>query len=356
METIAATWYDGNSSRPVNVFLNIDLNANSLLITSDEREGSWSFQNIKVQFSGNTVHIYNNLLIGQSIETDNVVFGKVLLKFAAHSGDKWYYRILHAGIGVHLLIALGIIGFIVTSYFYAVPWIAEKAVDIIPESYDTGMGENFYDTYIQQAEIDSTLTSYVQQYADQINFGTINKPVITVVQSDDMNAFALPGGHIVIFTPIIASMTDYTELAALLSHEAAHVKKRHSMKMLCRNLSGYLLISALFSDVNGIIAVVADNANQLRMLSYSRGFEEEADNYGWQILKNNKINPQGLVTLFSHLKDKNSNEIPDFLSTHPLTDKRISDMKKVIKYNPFRFVKHSRLEELFLQIRNNQPE
>ncbi len=356
METIAAAWYDGNSSRPVNVFLKIDLNTNSLHITSDEREGSWSFQNIKVQFSGSFVHIYNNLLTGQSIETDNVVFGKGLVKFAAHSGDKWYYKILHAGIATHLLITFGIIGFIVLSYLYAVPRIAETAVDIIPESYDTAMGENFYNTYVQEADIDSTLTSFVQQYADQINFGTISKPVITVVHSDEKNAFALPGGHIVIFRPIMESMNDYTELAALLSHEAAHIKKRHSMKMLCRNLSGYLLISALFSDLNGIMAVVADNANQLRMLSYSRGFEEDADNYGWQILKNNKINPMGMVKLFSHLKDKNSNDIPGFLSTHPLTDKRITNMKNVIKNKPFLFVKHSKLEALFLQIKNYKSE
>ena len=72
-------------------------------------------------------------------------------------------------------------------------------------------------------------------------------------------------------------MKSYDQLVALLGHEVSHVNNRHSIKILTRNLAGYMMISLVFSDLNGIMSVLAENAQQLRSLSYSREFEEEAD-------------------------------------------------------------------------------
>jgi beta-barrel assembly-enhancing protease len=240
------------------------------------------------------------------------------------------------------------------------PWTAEKAVVLIPESFDKTLGDNFYDNYIQYEEIDTPLTKLVQSFADKMDFDMMDRPIITVVKSDMKNAFALPGGHIVVFTPLLESMDDYSELAALLSHEAAHIKNRHSMKMLSRSVSGYLVISAVFSDVNGLMAVISDNVNQLTMLSYSRGYETEADLTGWSILRENKINPQGMIDLFNHLKeeegesdnktDKNVSKVTEFLSTHPLTNHRIKEINKIIKEKPYGFKTDGKLSDIFTEI------
>ena len=125
------------------------------------------------------------------------------------------------------------------------------------------------------------------------------------------------------------------------------------MKAIARNMAGYLLISAVLSDVNGIMAVFADNANQLGMLSYSRSFEEEADEDGWLTLKNNNIDPQGMVTLFTRLKSDEKYAMPAFLSSHPLTENRIRSVKKIIKTRPYVIKKNQKLTDIFTQIQKS---
>lgn len=351
MEDVAATWYNGQSSMPHSVFLRIDIDKKRMLIRNDQQEGSWSLENVKVQISGKSVHIYNKIIPDQSLYTEQVEFGKLLLSHVSISGDTWYYKLLHAGREAQITIAVTVLGIILVSYFYVVPCIAEQAVDIIPDNYDKGLGETIYGNYIEGETIDTVLTEIVQSFADQMDFGTSSSPIITVVDASESNAFALPGEHIVIYKPILKPMQNYSELAALLSHEAAHIKDRHSMKMLCRNLSGYILVSAVFSDVNGIVAVIADNANQLRMLSYSRGFEKEADLDGFNILKENKIAPHGMIDLFNHLKAEHKEEPTEFLSTHPVTDERIANINSSIKKEPYQVSPNSKLDNIFLEMK-----
>jgi beta-barrel assembly-enhancing protease len=120
------------------------------------------------------------------------------------------------------------------------------------------------------------------------------------------------------------------ELVGLIGHEAAHVNNRHSMKMLCRNLSGYLFISTVLGDVNGVMAVLGDNVNTLQSLSFSREYEREADEEGFAIVTKNHVNPKGMVTLFQRLQQEHSIEMPEFLSTHPVTKDRIMTIKTMI--------------------------
>jgi beta-barrel assembly-enhancing protease len=166
-----------------------------------------------------------------------------------------------------------------------------------------------------------------------------------------MNAFALPDGSIVVYTGIIDSMKDYEELAGLIGHEVAHVNHRHSMKMLCRNLSGYLFISAILGDANGVMAVLGENVNTLQSLSFSREFEREADTEGFKIVTSNEVNPKGMSTLFKRLQNEKTISIPEFLSSHPVTKDRIRHIDEMIKTKPFQSKDNSKLSLLFQRIK-----
>ena len=124
------------------------------------------------------------------------------------------------------------------------------------------------------------------------------------------------------------------------------------MKMLCRNLSGYLFISAVLSDVNGIMAIIGDNVHNLQSLSYSRQFERQADEQGTQLMILNDINPKGMTDLFTRLKSSETVVIPGFISSHPITTDRIVDINRLIQRTPHKFHKNSTLEELFRQVKN----
>jgi len=124
--------------------------------------------------------------------------------------------------------------------------------------------------------------------------------------------------------------------------------------MLCRNLSGYMVVSLLFSDVNGVMSVLIENAQQLHSLSYSRGFEQEADENGLKILIDNHVNPNGMVKLFDQLEKESKFSIPEILSSHPLTSERKGNMKKLISKAVYEVKANDKLESIFDQIKKQQ--
>ncbi|MCF0059074.1 M48 family metallopeptidase [Dyadobacter sp. CY356] len=221
-------------------------------------------------------------------------------------------------------LACALIGLLVAAYFYILPWFAETVADKIPMGMETQLGERMYENVISQYNKDDSLTHKVNDFVKEIDFKTDYPVEITVVKEDKMNAFALPGGHIIIFDNIISNMKTKEELAAVLAHEVAHVHYRHALKSVSRSLSGYLLVSLIFNDINGITAVLADNSNMLLNLNYSRSLEKDADEKAVRILQANGLDLKGFADLFKLLKsESNDSRTLNLLSTHPLTDDRI---------------------------------
>lgn len=222
-----------------------------------------------------------------------------------------------------------IVVFIVCSYLYFIPFLAVKVVENLPASYDKELGEYVFEQMSEAMEIDSFETVLVNEYAQNIDFNTVYPIQIHVVKGDVVNAFALPGGHIVVYEGILKKMKHKEELAALLAHEVSHVNHRHSIKAIAKSLSSYLFLSIITSDVNGITSVLVSNADMFNSLTYSRSLEEEADTEGLKILYDNKIDQRGFVYLFETLEEESKGGIGEIelISTHPLTQDRIAKAK-----------------------------
>ncbi len=107
---------------------------------------------------------------------------------------------------------------------------------------------------------------------------------ITVVNDNTVNAFALPGGRIVVYSALLKEIGSYPELAALLSHEFTHVNNRHSTKSIFRNLGSKVFLGLLFGKFGSVTAVLVDHADNLKSLKYSRKLEKEADIEGLAII------------------------------------------------------------------------
>jgi predicted Zn-dependent protease len=113
-----------------------------------------------------------------------------------------------------------------------------------------------------------------------------------------------------------------------------------------------MVVSLLFSDVNGVMAVLADNAQQLHSLSYSRSFEQEADEQGLKILMDNHVNPNGMVKLFEQLEEESKVSIPKIISSHPLTKERKENMQKIISEAVYDVKPNDKLISIFEHIKN----
>lgn len=349
-----ATYFDGVSSKPQQVELLLD-STNCVLVFyhSTGIMNRWPVYEIHLHQIGNSLEVQYGDTPSQLLKISDPVFIKDLKKLLKEKGKiNWYQRLLDMGPKAHISIALLILGMIVLVYFFVLPKVAERAVFLIPESYDNTMGSSFYNQYIAFSTIDTARSEALTSFARKLNLENNKELKFTVVESDIINAFALPDGNIVVFTGIIELMEDYDELAGLLCHEVVHINERHSMKMLCRNLAGYIFLSVALSDVNSIIAIIGDNVQSLQSLTYSRHFEKEADLHGINLLISNNINPVGMDQLFRRLQKDYDKLIPEFISSHPVTENRIHYIEKIIKDNPYNQPENQQLKELFHQLKN----
>ena len=346
-------YFDGISSKPQDIELQLDeTNAELRFGIYLHTTNRWPLEDISFEHIGDSLEIRckSNLLALIKVNNDNFAEEFIsILKLKGHIS--WYQRIIRLGIKIHVAIAALILVVIVAGYLLIIPWVGEKAVLLIPVHYDISMGHTFYKQYVENNSINSNKTKYLNLFAGKLQLRNTQKLHFTVINSPTVNAFSLQDGNIIVYTGLIDLMKDYDELAGLIGHEVSHVNNRHSMKMLCRNLSGYIFISAVLSDVNGIMAVIGDNVNNLQNLSYSRQFEREADEQGTQILIRNGINPKGMTDLFTRLQSSEKVIVPAFISSHPITTDRIVYIKRLIHHSPHQYIINPALNELFHQLK-----
>lgn len=346
-------YFDGISSMPHEVELHLDeLNAGLRFGILPDSTDFWPVDDITFEHIGPVLEIRNKKHPLALIKITNDNFAGGFIAYLKVNGRvSWYQRIILLGMKGYLSIAVLILAIFVAGYAFVIPWVAEKSVSLIPRRYDISAGHAFYRQYLNNSSVDSAKTGALNQFAGRLKLNNTIKLHFTVINSPVANAFSLPDGNIIVCTGLIDLMDDYEELAGLVGHEASHVNNRHSMKMICRNLSGHLFISAVLSDVNGITSIIGNNVHNLQALSYSRQFERQADEQGTGLMVLNGINPKGMTDLLTRLKSGEKVIMPAFVSSHPITSNRIVNIKRFINCTPHPYKHHAELEELFLKIK-----
>ena len=354
MYQLTGKYFDGKSSLPQIVEIVFDSVHDKLNLRNGDFEIVWSLKGITYENYGNLLEIRQKENSGEFLAVEDKGFKDDLFHYLRGINKvSVYQRLIHLGFNKHLMIAAVILAFIVLGYLFAVPYVAEKSVVLIPETFDKKIGDSFIGEFVLKNNQDTAKTLLLNEFAEKIKLNNHRELHFRVINSPTVNAFALPNGEIVIYTGILEKMNNYTELAGLIGHEATHVNNRHSVKMLCRNLAGYIFISALFADVNGIIAVLSENAHNLNTLSYSRSFENEADEQAVYLMIQNNIDPQGVVSLFKLLEKESKYDIRflEYLQTHPLTSHRIEKIQKIIAEDNSSYHNNPKLQSLFKKIK-----
>lgn len=224
---------------------------------------------------------------------------------------------------------LGIVAVLVAAYFLLVPWLSEKMAGTVSIGTEEQIGNAVYHALQLSVGEDAEATALLNEFFREMNVTTGYPVRITVVKSDVVNAFALPGGHIVVYSALLRELKTYPELAALLSHEFTHVDHRHATKSIFRQLGSRIFLSLLFGKLGNVTAVVTDQADRLKSLTYSRKLEKEADMNGLKLLQERKIDPEGFVLLLQRLKAATpGSALPEFLGSHPDIDKRITYIRE----------------------------
>jgi len=214
---------------------------------------------------------------------------------------------LAALVGISTLVAL---------YFFGVPFLSDIVVSVLPPEQEAYIGKNLFDQITKKYEVSQPLTDSVSSFAEHMVLGG-PPPEIRVLLGDEVNAFAVMGGYIGIYEPLLALIESPDELAALLAHEYAHIEKQHSARLIFRALSGYLIVSVLLGDFSGATVTIVQNADMLNTLRYSRKFEAEADAYALEILRWNGMDGSGMANLFNRIHENHDLEGIEWFSSHP---------------------------------------
>ena len=243
------------------------------------------------------------------------------------------------------------------AYTWLVPILAGRLAKRVPASYEESLGNGIYNTLKSGFSIDEKKTSYINSFFSELNIPTKYNIRITVVNENTVNAFAIPGGNIIVYDKIIAGMNNYEDLAALLSHEFTHVENKHTTRSLFRQLGSAVFLSVVLGDLGSIANVLIRHAGNLKSLNYSRRLEREADLNGLQILSERKIDCNGFVRLFELLKsetDRTGSPSIEWISSHPNLDKRIEYIKQNELYNKNGMEVNETLKTIFLKIKTGE--
>ncbi|MDX1695478.1 MAG: M48 family metallopeptidase, partial [Ketobacteraceae bacterium] len=228
-------------------------------------------------------------------------------------------------------------------------WVSDVIAEQVPARWEHNLGE----TTIAQVKVGRRV---VTSDAATRSLKALTEPLFANVESDRyefeviitndpaVNAFALPGGFIVINAGLIQEADNASEVQGVLAHEIAHVTEQHGIRNIINTAGICLLVDALLGDVSGVLAMLANAAPLLINQSYSRKFETEADERGLALLERANIDPVGLVTFFEKMlkreqermeaiEDEDTRTLVEdamgFISTHPATEDRIAHISEL---------------------------
>lgn len=159
---------------------------------------------------------------------------------------------------------------------------------------------------------------------------------VQVFQSDQLNAFALPGGKIGFYTGILDIMENDDQIATVMGHEIAHVNFNHSGERYSQSSLASAGLTVAQVAVSGsqyqnqILGVLGAGASLGVILPFSRKHELEADKFGVRYMSRARYNPSESIRFWEKMLAKKSGQPPEFLSTHPSDATRIAQLKREV--------------------------
>ena len=240
--------------------------------------------------------------------------------------------VLLAAVG--LLVALGM------GAWFGSDALVAWAVGLIPPEWERQIGESAMQDALAGQEVvrEGPVVDAVKEMTTRLTGQIANSPypfTVTVVKSPVVNAFALPGGYVVVFTGLIKEAKSSEEVAGVLGHEINHVLQRHGMERIVKTLGVMAVAAILFGDQQGLIGLAKQLGVEIITLKYNRDQETEADLTGLRLLHKARVDPAGMIAFFERLaqSDKEKQRI-ELLSTHPMSAARAARLKAELNALP----------------------
>ena len=238
-----------------------------------------------------------------------------------------------------------------------IPVIGDTSSRYMSISQENRLGEIIYSQILGSFNLiyDPLITGYVQMLGNRLlisDYSSSIKYRFLVANHPSINAFATPGGVIVINSGVILKTKSEAELAGVLAHEIAHVKARHLSRM--HEESSRVDVTTALTVIATVIAGMYDSStlgktifsaqgiNAQKQITFVREHEKEADRLAISILVNANINPNGMSQFFKTLsKENNDSDALEFLRSHPISQNRIIEAQNLAAQYKGNFISDS---------------
>ena len=208
---------------------------------------------------------------------------------------------------------------------------------------EVAMGNSYAQQIERELPIirDPDIVRYINVLGDSIARVSDDRSLtwrFSVVDQAEINAFAVPGGHIYAYRGLIEKMTNMSELAGVLGHEIAHVTQRHSMQQMAKAQRANIGMTGLClfvpSACQGVAGAVVQVGAQAGFAKFSRDDEAAADQFGVQYVTRAGIDPRGMPSMFRILiaeRARNPSGVDAFFASHPIEESRVANTEAEIQ-------------------------
>ncbi|HLD75200.1 MAG TPA: M48 family metallopeptidase [Bdellovibrionota bacterium] len=239
------------------------------------------------------------------------------------------FFLLGGGLIAVVVLVFFILGFIANELvLHMSPTMEKRIVKILPK----------YSFLVKKETKNSEIKKYVQSVFVKILKDSGPHAYdyeVVVVEDDIVNAFALPGGKIVLFTGFLDQVESENELAMVLGHELGHFKNRDHLRGYGRALVFWALLSALsLGQGSDVVSSFVNILETISSLKFNRTQEIQADEYGLERLYGGYNTTVGAADFFERLSQeeiKKGSQFYEFLSTHPLSKNRVNHIHELSK-------------------------
>jgi predicted Zn-dependent protease len=344
-------YFDGVSAKKQAVTVHLSPRTMTLTLTSGEKL-TWSYADIRRPFASTgdkaPFHLEHSGTDGQeSLTVEDEAFLANLRTISSIPLDASLKRTKGSS---HVYLALAVL--VIPLFLYGlwkvvIPQLSDQVAMQVPVSWEEKLGQTMLESLpgvlspvpaqakekVLEAIIDRLLLSHPDQpYDIRVHVSPHNM----------VNAFALPGGQIIVFQGLLNLTESPEEMAGVLAHEIQHILLRHSTRSTIRALTSQILLTLLIGDMNGSMEMALNIAGELDGLSHGRDMEREADRLGMEMILSADIDPEAMVRMFEKLDTQDLPLIPgkntvedisswtEYLSTHPAGRNRVRQLKKQV--------------------------
>ena len=223
-------------------------------------------------------------------------------------------------------------------FVYGLPWIARPLAAVVPVAWEEPVGEStaviVNRLFARGRKLcDGAAGAAALQAMTRRLTASVETPYdirVSVADAGIVNALAAPGGRVIVFRGLIDRAKSAEEVAGVLAHEIAHVVRRHPTQGMIASIGWSALLSVFTGGASLSSDAVARLAAHLATSSYSRDLEAEADEGALAMLAASGMGSAGLASFFRSMEkeEKAGLGLPEYLSTHPETGKRVEAAEK----------------------------